>query len=175
MKFRDANLQVHEKNSFTNPPLCVLPSYSQNKSRLLLPKRLWKCEQDYKNILLITLCFDTYFFYKNLIVLHHDGKSFLFWHLCQIHTFNKNLNDEEMTTSYLMCVLKQPFYNKNIMFERQNNNKRKTFAKNVTWQNIPTKKLKRTKRKKNRNYLSLVNLSLRCSFSELSAHRCFSK
>ena len=37
-----------------------------------------------------------------------------------------------MTTSYLMYVLKQPFYNKNIMFERQNNNKRKTFAKNVT-------------------------------------------
>ena len=37
MKLRDANLQVNEKNSFTNPP-----SFSKNASRLLLPKRLSK-------------------------------------------------------------------------------------------------------------------------------------
>ena len=37
----------------------------------------------------------------------------------QIHTFNNNLNDEEMTTSHLMCVMKQLSYHKNIMFERK--------------------------------------------------------
>ena len=43
MKLRDANLQVNEKNSFTYPPSCILPSFSKNTSRLLLPKSLWKC------------------------------------------------------------------------------------------------------------------------------------
>ena len=43
-------LQVNEKNSFTHTPSCILPSFSkntsfsQNTSRLLLPKRLWKCK-----------------------------------------------------------------------------------------------------------------------------------
>ena len=46
MKLRDANLQVNEKNSFANPPSCILPSFSKNASRLLLPKRLSKvCKQ----------------------------------------------------------------------------------------------------------------------------------
>ena len=46
MKLQDANLQVNEENSFTNPPSCILPSFSKNASRLLLPKRLLKvCEQ----------------------------------------------------------------------------------------------------------------------------------
>ena len=31
------------KNSFTHRPSCILPSFSQNASRLLLSKRLWKC------------------------------------------------------------------------------------------------------------------------------------
>ena len=36
----------NEENSFTNPPSCILPSFSKNASRLLLPKRLLKvCEQ----------------------------------------------------------------------------------------------------------------------------------
>ena len=43
MKLRDANLQVNEKNSFTHSPSCILPSFSKNTSRLLLPKSLWKC------------------------------------------------------------------------------------------------------------------------------------
>ena len=38
----------------------------------------------------------TFFFNKNLIVLHHGDDNFLFWHLYEIHTFNNNLNDEEM-------------------------------------------------------------------------------
>ena len=42
MKLRDANLQVNKKNFFTNPPSCILPSFSKNASRLLLPKRLLK-------------------------------------------------------------------------------------------------------------------------------------
>ena len=67
----------------------------------------------------------------------------LFWHLYQIHTFNNNLNDEEMITSHLMCVIKQLFYDKNIMFEREKNNNRKTLAKHVTWQNhSPTAKFR---------------------------------
>ena len=33
--------------------------------------------------------------------------------------FNNNLNDEEMTTSHLVCVTKQLFYDKNITFERK--------------------------------------------------------
>ena len=30
MKLRDASLQVYEKNSFTYPPSCILPSFSRN-------------------------------------------------------------------------------------------------------------------------------------------------
>ena len=37
-------LQVNEKNSFTHPSSCILTSFSQNTSELLLPKRLWKFE-----------------------------------------------------------------------------------------------------------------------------------
>ena len=54
--------------------------------------------------LLFALCFNIYFFYKNLIVLHHGDINFLFWHLYQIHIFDNNLNDEEMITSHLVCV-----------------------------------------------------------------------
>ena len=43
MKLRDANLQVYVKKIFTYPPSCILPSFSKNASRLLLPKRLLKC------------------------------------------------------------------------------------------------------------------------------------
>ena len=42
MKLWDANLQFYEKNSFTHPPSCILPLFSQNASRLLLRKRLCK-------------------------------------------------------------------------------------------------------------------------------------
>ena len=38
MKLRDANLQVYEKNSFTYPPSCILPSFSKNASRLLFQR-----------------------------------------------------------------------------------------------------------------------------------------
>ena len=48
MKLRDANLQVKETNFFTNRLSCILPSFSKNASRLLLPKRLLKvCEQNF--------------------------------------------------------------------------------------------------------------------------------
>ena len=60
--------------------------------------------EDYKNILLFTLCFDRHVFYKNLIVLHHGDNNFLFWHLHQIYTFNNNLDNEGLITSHLMCV-----------------------------------------------------------------------
>ena len=32
-----------KKNSFTYPPSCILSSFFRNASRLLLPRRLWKC------------------------------------------------------------------------------------------------------------------------------------
>ena len=40
MKLRDAN----RKKLFHTSSSCILPSFSQNASRLLLPKRFWKCE-----------------------------------------------------------------------------------------------------------------------------------
>ena len=33
MKLRDVNLQVYDKNSYTYPPSCNLPSFSTNASR----------------------------------------------------------------------------------------------------------------------------------------------
>ena len=33
MKLQDANLQVYENSSFTNPSSCILPSFSKNASR----------------------------------------------------------------------------------------------------------------------------------------------
>ena len=42
-----------------------------------------------------SVCFDLYFFLKKGVVLHRGDYNFLFWQLCQIHTFNNNLNDEE--------------------------------------------------------------------------------
>ena len=42
MKLRDAN-QVYGKNSFIYPPSCILPLFSKNALRLLLPKRLLNC------------------------------------------------------------------------------------------------------------------------------------
>ena len=33
--------------------------------------------------------------------------------------FHNNLNDEELITFHLMCVMKQLFYDKNIMFEKK--------------------------------------------------------
>ena len=41
-----------------------------------------------------------------LFILFWNIFSILFWHLYQIHTFNNNLNEEEMITSHLMCVTK---------------------------------------------------------------------
>ena len=41
------------KKSFTYLPSCILPSFSKNASRLLLPKRLWNCEQNYQNFLIV--------------------------------------------------------------------------------------------------------------------------
>ena len=42
MKLLDTSLQVYEKNSFTDPLSCILPSFSQNASRLPLPKRVFE-------------------------------------------------------------------------------------------------------------------------------------
>ena len=54
-----------KKNSFTYPVSCILPSFSQNALRLLLPKRLWKCaitfsfrESKQKVVLLVIYLFN---------------------------------------------------------------------------------------------------------------------
>ena len=80
MKLRDANFQVCENNSFAYPPSCILPSFSKNASRLLPPKRLWKCASKiyfgrYKQrvVLLVIYLFN----YDSLRQL----ASFWMWHL----------------------------------------------------------------------------------------------
>ena len=71
-----------------------------------------------KNVLLYVLCFDMYFSIKKVIALHHGDNNFLFWHLCQIHSFSNNLNDEEKITSQLLydknvaTFMLQPFCDK---------------------------------------------------------------
>ena len=52
MKLRDANLQAYKKNkknkkTFTHPPSCILPSFSQNASQLLLRQALKVCEHNF--------------------------------------------------------------------------------------------------------------------------------
>ena len=126
MKFRDANLQVHEKSSFAHPPSYILPSLSKNTSRLLLPKSLWKCATKISFSCSITIppsqlsscrrcswTFSWVQFLSNKLKLicflrcKITRISFffclcsvfwhlLFWHLYQIHTFINNLNDEEI-------------------------------------------------------------------------------
>ena len=56
------------------------------------------------------------------------NKTFLFWHLYQIHTFNNNLNKEGMITSHLMCP-NFSIINLNVTFMLQ---LFKTLAKHVT-------------------------------------------
>ena len=40
---RSQPASLRKKNSFTYPPSCILSSFFRNASRLLLPRRLWKC------------------------------------------------------------------------------------------------------------------------------------
>ena len=77
--------------------------------------------------------FSCVLFHEHLTVLHHSEKNFYsIWHLYQIHTFNNNLNNEEMITSHLICVIKQLFYGKNIVWEKKNSNRKTTFFQNST-------------------------------------------
>ena len=174
MKLWDANLRNNKKNSFAHRPSCILPSFSKNNSRLLLPKSLWKCAStiSFRNVsgLLVIYLFNydssvstfsmfnmqldvllsTVFFqincnslvscnvnitkqppfysvfwyvlfYKNLIVLYHWDNNFLLYSdILQIRNFINNLNDEEMTTSHLMCTFLWLFYEKKKkMFRRK--------------------------------------------------------
>ena len=62
---------------------------------------------------------------------HHSDDNFLFWYIIEIHTFDNNLNDEEMITFHLICVetlmlqllcynfYVKLFYDINIMFDRK--------------------------------------------------------
>ena len=47
MKLRDANLQVNEKNSFTHPPSCILPSFSQKHTITFSEEALQVCEHNF--------------------------------------------------------------------------------------------------------------------------------
>ena len=58
---------------FTYPSSCILPSFSQNASRLLLPKKLWKCASTIflfskckRKVVLLVIIFTTLEIFKNL-------------------------------------------------------------------------------------------------------------
>ena len=73
MKLRDTNVQVYQKNFFRYAPSCILPSFSQNASRLLLPKRLWKCAstisfKKYKQKVVLLVI---YLFFNLLVITIH--------------------------------------------------------------------------------------------------------
>ena len=63
-----------------------------------------------------------YFFYKNLIVLHHDDKIY-FSILTSVSNslFQHYPNDEEIITSRLMCLIKQLFFKKNLGLDMLHN------------------------------------------------------
>ena len=83
---------------------CSWVQFLSNKLELI---RFLQCKH-YKNILLSALSFDMYFFYKNLIVLHHGDNNFLFhFDICIKFTLSLILNDEEMIKSHLMCTFLQ--------------------------------------------------------------------
>ena len=93
MKLRDANLQVNEKNSFTNPPSCILPSFSKNASRLLLPKRLLKvCKQNFfqkkraKNSVTCNLPVELGFIYVNFLHVEYGVWLCLEYGFCQANS-----------------------------------------------------------------------------------------
>ena len=67
-----------KKTSFTHNILCILPSFSQNTSRLLLLKRLWSC--------LSTLSFRNYQrFIFNLLHIEYGIWQCLEYGFCQIN------------------------------------------------------------------------------------------
>ena len=131
MKLRDANLQVKGKNSFTNRPSCILPSFSKNASRLLLPKRLTSfmlnmafgfvlstvfLSSNWNLLQHITKTTKTFFFPqpvfsyvvffdKKLIVLHHGDNTFLFcFDICIKYTLSAIILT--MEKSHLMFELR---------------------------------------------------------------------
>ena len=74
-----------------------------------------KSQRTYFFLLCVFICA----FCENLIVLHDGDNNFIFFFNIYIKfTLSLNLNDEEMITSHLMCVIKQLYYVKN-MFERE--------------------------------------------------------
>ena len=70
--------QVNEKNSFTYTPSCIFTllsqnaSFYQNASRLLLPKRLWKCES--------TISFRKY--KRKVVLLEKQSPGRALWKRC---------------------------------------------------------------------------------------------
>ena len=59
-----------------------------------------------------------------------DNNFLFYFDICIKVTFSNNLNDEEIITSHLMCVMKQLSYDKNIMFQRKKTKTEKP------WQNM---------------------------------------
>ena len=93
----DANLQVNERNPFTHPSSCILPSFSQNPLELLLAKGLWKFESTisfwkckWRVVLLVIFLFRSSrpeVFYKTGVL--RNFTKFTGKHLCQSLFFNK--------------------------------------------------------------------------------------
>ena len=84
MKLRDTNQQVYiKKNSFTHPLSCILPSFSQNASLLLPPKRLSKCAstvsfRKYKRkVVLLVICLINYDLSKSTFFILNLASDFV--------------------------------------------------------------------------------------------------
>ena len=88
MKLRDANLQVNEKNFFSYPPSCILPSFSQKTSSelhlsnyfsrrgfasLRVQLFFWKCKR--KVVLLLIYLFN-YDSSKSIFFMLNHGITF---------------------------------------------------------------------------------------------------
>ena len=115
-KLLDANLQIYEKNSFTLPPSCILPSFSQTASWLLLLKSLWKCEstissRKYKGKVVPLVIYDSsepIFFILNVAFdvhfwcLSNKFECFVYWNRKTIRTSFFLLNRCVLTGTFLI-------------------------------------------------------------------------
>ena len=87
--------------------------FLSNKLKLI---RFLRCKITRTSFFLLILCFDMYFFYKNLIVLHHGDNNFLFcFDICIKFTLSAIVSTMEKWQHPSWCV---PIYDKK-MLERK--------------------------------------------------------
>ena len=120
--------KLTKKNSFTNPPSCILPSSSKNASRLLLPKSLWNCSRTTSfrkyNRIICNLHVQLRFLYvKFLHVEYAIGRS-LEYSFCQINWNSFVFCNVKVTRTFffLFWVLICTFYKNLIVIHHGDNN-----------------------------------------------------